>query len=202
MAGTDPKKDIKDIEKELNALKAKLDKTTSDSLEKLIQILKSGGASLSEWNTQLNLFSIKADQLSDDLDYVAKSLADSVNELGRGNEYLNQQIRSTRKLGSIAQDLLSMRRGDTTYDLKKIKSLEEQAKKHRQILESQIDQFSGDQEALDALNAKIAVSNDLLNSFQDITKEAKKFQKTMGLTGKLLVIKISFSKRRKHKTRY
>jgi hypothetical protein len=187
MAGTDPKKDIKDIEKELNALKSKLDKTTSDSLEKLINILKSGGASLSEWNTQLNLFSIKADQLSDDLDYVAKSLADSVNELGRlNNEYLSQQIKSTRKLGSIAQDLLAMRRGDTTYDLKKIKSLEEQAKKHRQILESQIDQFSGDQAALDALNAKIAVSNDLLNSFQDITKEAKKFQKTMGLTGGLL----------------
>jgi hypothetical protein len=186
MAGTDPKKDIKDIEKELNALKAKLDKTTSDSLTKLIQVLKSGGASLSEWNTQLNLFSIKADQLSDDLDYVAKSLADSVNELSQGDEYLNQQIRSTRKLGSIAQDLLAMRRGDTTYDLKKIKSLEEQAKRHRQILESQIDQFSGDQEALDALNAKIAVSNDLLESFENITKEAKKFQKTMGLTGGLL----------------
>jgi hypothetical protein len=182
----DPKKDIKDIEKELNALKAKLDQTTSDSLSKLIKNLKAGGASLSEWNTLLDAFSTKADSLADDLDYVSKSLTDSVNELIRGNEYINQQIKSTRKLGSIANDLLSMRKGESTYDLKKIKSLEEQAKKQRQILRSQLDQFVGSQKDLDALKDKIGVADDLLISFTQITEEARKFQKSMGITGGIL----------------
>jgi hypothetical protein len=182
----DPKKDIKDIEKELNELKSKLDKTTADSLTKLIKTLKSGGASLSEWNTLLDTFSIKADQLSDDLDYVTKSLTDSVNELIRGNEYINQQIKSSRKLTSIANDLLSMRRGDSNYDLKKIKNLQQQTLQQKRILESQLDQYAIGSQEREALEDKIKSANILLSSYEDITKEAKKFQSTMGITGGVL----------------
>jgi hypothetical protein len=182
----DPKKSIKDVEKELEALKSKLDKTTSDSLSKIIDRLKSGNASLAEWNTQLELFSIKADSLADSLDYISRSFTDSVNELAKGNEYINQQVRSTRKLSSIANDLLSMRRGDSTYDLKKIKNLEEQAKKHKRILESQIQQtVEGSKERNDLID-RINKTDDLLSNFKDITGEAKKFQKSMGITGGIL----------------
>jgi hypothetical protein len=182
----DPKKSIKDVEKELEALKSKLDKTTSDSLSKIIDRLKSGKASIAEWNTQLELFSIKADSLADSLDYISRSFTDSVNELKKQNEYITQQVRSTRKLSSIANDLLSMRRGDSTYDLKKIKNLEEQARKHRRILESQIQQsVEGSKERNDLID-RISKTDDLLSNFKDITGEAKKFQKSMGITGGIL----------------
>ncbi len=181
-----PKTEIKDIEKQLNELKSKLDRDTSEALTKLIQKLKSGTSSLSEWNSLLDVFSIKADTLSDDLDYVSRSLTDSVNELIRGNEYINQQVRSTKKLSSISQDLLSMRRGDSTYDLKKIKNLEEQAKKQRRILSSQLDQYAADSKDRKELESKIETTDKLLDSFKDITQEAKKFQKNMGITGGIL----------------
>jgi hypothetical protein len=181
-----PKNDIKDIEKQLNELKSKLDRETSEALTKLIQKLKSGTSSLSEWNSLLDVFSIKADTLSDNLDYVSRSLNDSVNELIRGNEYINQQVRSTKKLSSISQDLLSMRRGDSTYDLKKIKNLEEQAKKQRRILSSQLDQYAADSKDRKELENKIETADVLLSSFKNITQEAKKFQKNMGITGGIL----------------
>ncbi len=179
-------KDIKDIKRELDELRAKFDKDTAAALDRTIARLESGNASLSEWNTQLDLFKIKADTLADDLDYVAKSLSDSVTELIRGNESINQQVKSTRKLSSIAQQLLSMRRGDANYDLKKLKNLQQQTLQHKRILEAQLTQVVEGSIESAALKDKIKLSDDLLKSYEALTKEARKFQKSIGLTGAIL----------------
>jgi hypothetical protein len=178
--------EIKKVKKQLEDLKKSLDDISKQSLESILKTFSSGKYSLSEWNTQLDLFQLKADSLSDDLDYISKSFVDSVNSLKIQNEYINRQVGASRKLTSIADQLLSMRKGDSTYDLKKIKKLEEQAKMQKRILQSQIDQTVEGSKERASLNDKIKTTNILLENFTEITQEAKKFQKSMGITGGIL----------------
>jgi hypothetical protein len=179
-------KDIKDIKRELDELRAKFDKDTAAALDRTIARLESGNASLSEWNTQLDLFKIKADVLADDLDYVAQSLSQSVTELIKGNESINQQVKSTRKLSSIAQQLLSMRRGDATYDLKKLKNLQQQTLQHKRILQAQLSQTIEGSIERAALQDKIEQTNIILDKNKELVKEARKFQRSIGITGAIL----------------
>jgi hypothetical protein len=178
--------EIKKVKKQLEELKKSLDQTTAQSLQGIINKLITGKASLSEWNTLLDSFSIKADSISDDLDYVSKSLSDSVNSLVRMDENLAKQVKSTRKLSSLAQDALSMRRGDELLDKKKLKSLESQILKQKRVLQSILDVKEANGENVDALKADIDATDTLLSRFDDLYKSANKFGKSMGITGGIL----------------
>jgi hypothetical protein len=178
--------DIKKVKDELKKLKSQLDQTTAQSLQGIIDKLTRGKASLSEWNTLLDTFSIKADAISDDLDYVSKSLSDSVNSLVRMDENLAKQVRSTRKLSNLAQDALSMRRGDELLDKKKLKSLELQILKQKRVLQSVLDVKEANGENVDSIKADIDATDTLLGRFTDLYKAADKFGKSMGITGGIL----------------
>lgn len=178
--------EIKKVKKQLEELKRKLDQTTAQSLQGIIDKLIRGKANLSEWNTLLDSFSIKADSISDDLDYVSKSLSDSVNSLVRMDENLAKQVRSTRKLSSLAQDALSMRRGDELLDKKKLKSLESQILKEKRVLQSILDVKEANGENVDAIKADIKATDTLLSRFDDLYESANKFGKSMGITGGIL----------------
>lgn len=182
---SDPK-EIKKIKDELNKLKAQLDQVTAKSLQDIMNKMSQGKASLTAWNTLLETFSIKADELADNLDYISKSLTENVNELIRGDEFINRQVTAQRKLRNISEELLGMRRGDSDYDLKKIKKLEEQAKKQQTVLRSQLEQLKAGSEEAKALEEQLETVGNLLGSFKGITKEANKFEKSMGITGGIL----------------
>ena len=178
--------DIKKVKDELKKLKFQLDQTTAQSLQGIIDKLIKGKASLSEWNTLLDTFSLKADAISDDLDYVSKSLSDSVNSLVRMDENLAKQVKSTRKISNLAQDALSMRRGDELLDKKKLKSLESQILKQKRILQSVLDVKEANGENVDSIKADIDATDTLLGRFTDLYKAADKFGKSMGITGGIL----------------
>jgi len=134
-------KSKEDIEKELKALRENLDKADKVIFDRILKNLQSGSASLEEWNSALDLFKTKINSISDDLDYISTSFNNSISLLARGNSQLNKQLAALRKLLSISDELHSMRKGDSNYDLKKIKKLEEQAKKSYRILQSQLQQL-------------------------------------------------------------
>ena len=138
MAGD--KDEINKIKKQLEDLKGSFGKDLQKSIDEIIKRLSSGSTSLNEWKTQLTLFQTQADAVSDSLDYVSKSLSDSVNELKKGDEYLRKQVSSTRKLSSIADQLLSVRKGEASFDKKKIQNLKDQSKLHIQNLQSLLKQ--------------------------------------------------------------
>ena len=88
--------DINKIQKQLQDLKKHLDSIDKDSLDKIVKALKKGGAELSEWQSLLDAFQTRADKVSDSLDYVSQSLADSVNEMKRLNNSTEEFSRKQR----------------------------------------------------------------------------------------------------------
>jgi hypothetical protein len=168
--------EINKIKKQLEDLKKSLDDTSSKNIDRIIKSFTDGKASLAEWNQQLDLFQTQADLVSDSLDYVSKSLSDSVNQLRRGDELLRKQVNSTRKLSSIADQLLAIRKGESTYDKKKIDRLKEETKLRLQILNS-INQQNPSQ----ALQEDIKAATELLDAFDSIDKTASNINKQLGI---------------------
>jgi hypothetical protein len=179
-------KSKEDIEKELKALRENLDKADKVIFDRILKNLQSGSASLEEWNSALDLFKTKINSISDDLDYISTSFNNSISSLARGNSQLNKQLAALRKLRSISDELLSMRRGDLNYDLKKIKKLEEQAKKSYRILQSQLQQLQTQNQTDAKLVDQLEKAKLLLEQFEALKKEARQFEKSIGLTGTLL----------------
>jgi len=168
--------EINKVKKQLEDLKRSLDDISKKNIDRIIKAFTDGKASLAEWNQQLDLFQTQADLVSDSLDYVSKSLSDSVNQLRRGDELLRKQVNSTRKLSSIADQLLAVRKGESTYDKKKIDRLKEETKLRIQILNS-INQQNPSQ----ALQEDIKAATELLDAFEGINKTASNINKKLGI---------------------
>jgi hypothetical protein len=173
--------EIKKIKKQLEDLKGSFGKDLQDSIDQIIKRLSSGSTSLNEWKTQLTLFQTQADEVSDSLDYVSKSLSDSVNELKKGDEFLRKQVNSTRKLSSIADQLLSIRKGEASFDKKKINNLKDQQKLHIQNLQSLLSQQKAGSSMAKALQRDIDAAMDLNEGFEGIDKTASDINKQLGI---------------------
>jgi uncharacterized membrane protein len=173
--------EIKNIKKQLEDLKKNFGKDLQSAIDEIIKRLSSGSASLGEWKTQLDLFQTQADKVSESLDYVSRSLSDSVNELKRGDEYLRKQVNSTRKLSSIADQLLSVRKGEASFDKKKISDLKDQVKLHIQTLQSLKAQYAINSDRAKALQADIDAAMSLQEGFEGIDKTAADINKKLGI---------------------
>ena len=168
--------EIKKTKKQLEDLKRSLDDVSKKNIDRIIKSFTEGKASLEEWNQQLDFFQTQADSISEALDYVSKSLSDSVTQLKKGDELLRKQVNSTRKLSSIADQLLSIRKGYATYYKKKIDKLKEETKLRIQILNS-INQQNPSQ----ALQEDIKAASELLDAFEGIDKTASDINKQLGI---------------------
>jgi hypothetical protein len=173
--------EIKKIKKQLEDLKKSLDDVSKQSIDRILKSFTEGGASLSEWETQLENFQTRADSLSDSLDYVSKSLSSSVSELRQGNEQLRKQVAATRKISSIADQLLAIRKGDASFDKKKIEKLKEEAKLKLGILKSSQEQQTEGSASFKALQSDIDAAKELLSDFEGIEKTAAETNKQLGV---------------------
>jgi len=173
--------EIKKIKKQLEDLKGSFGKDLQDSIDQIIKRLSSGSSTLNEWKTQLTLFQTQADEVSDSLDYVSKSLSDSVNELKKGDEFLRKQVNSTRKLSSIADQLLSIRKGEASFDKKKINNLKDQSKLHIQNLQSLLSQQKEGSSMAKALQRDIDAAMGLNEGFDGIEETASNINKKLGI---------------------
>jgi hypothetical protein len=173
--------EIKKIKKQLEDLKKSLDDVSKQSVDRILKSFSEGGASLNEWRQQLEFFQDEADSVSDSLNYISKSLTSSVSELKQGNEELRKQVGATRKLSSIADQLLSIRKGDASFDKKKIEKLKDEAKLKLQILESTQKTNTFGSASYNALQNDIDAANELLSAFEGIESTSEKINKDLGV---------------------
>jgi len=173
--------EIKKIKKQLEDLKKSLDDVSKRSIDRILKSFTEGGASLNEWRQQLEFFQDEADSVSDSLNYISKSLSDSVSELRQGNEQLRKQVNATKKLSSIADQLLAIRKGDASFDKKKIEKLKDEAKLRLQILESSKSQYDENSASYRALQSDIAAATELLDDFQEIENTTADINKQLGI---------------------
>ena len=173
--------EIKKIKKQLDDLKKSLDDVSKQSIDRILKSFTEGGASLNEWRQQLEFFQDEADDVSNSLNYISQSLSSSVSELRQGNEQLRKQVGATRKLSSIADQLLAIRKGDASFDQKKIGALKDEAKLKLQILKSSQSQYSENSAGYEALQSDIKAAQELLGAFEGIEDTAEKINKDLGV---------------------
>jgi hypothetical protein len=173
--------EIKKIKKQLEDLKKSLDDVSKRSIDRILKSFTEGGASLNEWRQQLEFFQDEADSVSDSLNYISKSLSASVSELRQGNEELRKQVNATKKLSSIADQLLAIRKGDASFDKKKIEKLKDEAKLRLQILESAQKTNTFGSASYLALQNDIDAANELLDAFEGIESTSEKINKELGV---------------------
>ena len=75
-------------------------------------------------------------EVNSELSYVRDAFKDSVNELSKGNNYLNESKKALRGISSISQKLVSIKEGETKATTDQIKKLQTEAKLKFQMLQT------------------------------------------------------------------
>jgi hypothetical protein len=126
-----PEEELNSYKKRIEAaLKLdKLDKARRDRYQQEYKSLLASNSALESFKTLSEDINLILDQISDDLDYVVKSFKESVTELSKGKNLIQQQKSALDKLADVAKEVLNVRRGDADLDDKKFKKLTEQTNK-------------------------------------------------------------------------
>ena len=111
--------DINKINAEINKLRAELGKKPLQPFD--IKDLEKAQALFSALGAEVR-------EMSSDLDYVAKSFKDSVNELANQKSYLSSAKQSLNGIANISQKITNYRKGESSLTEKQLKDLQRQAK--------------------------------------------------------------------------
>jgi hypothetical protein len=111
--------DINKINAEINKLRAELGKKALQPFD--IKDLEKAKALFSALGAEVR-------EMSSDLDYVAKSFKDSVNELANQKSYLSDAKKSLNGIADISQKIINYRKGESSLTEKQLKDLQKQAK--------------------------------------------------------------------------
>jgi hypothetical protein len=166
--------DINKINDEINKLRAELKRDPlkpfdNNDLERAKQTLSGIRAEIRE--------------MSSDLDYVAKSFKNSVNELSNQKSYLSDAKKSLNGIADIARKITDYRRGESSLNEKQLKDLQNQARVRFEELEliKQVGNLS--QENQKELIKALAAQEDFNNSVEKTIEYQKQVNKEIGLLG-------------------
>ena len=170
--------DIQKLNDEINQLRAELGKRPlkpfdKDDLERAKSLLSGLRAEVRE--------------MGNDLDYVANSFKDSVNELSKQNVYLSDARKALNGIANISQKVIDYRRGESSLSEKQLKDLKNQARIRSEELEriKKIGILGGKNQAKNKkeINESLA-AYDLFEKAIDKTITAQKeVNKEIGLVG-------------------
>jgi len=146
----------------------------------MLRDLDARNAKEAEYITLLKAVKREFDEVSSSLSSISSILTDNVNELTRGREAINKTTSATRKLSNIASHLLSIRKGEASYDEKKLKNLKDEAKKRIDILNSMKANFSLGSTEREILEENISKSYEMLESFEKIKETHEETNKKLG----------------------
>ena len=178
-----------DILKRINKLLeegSNLSNKQREAFKNTLQDIQNGNNSLAQYNQLLGDIKNATDSISDDLDYINKSYADSLNELGKQNVALGTQKKALNAIRGIADDLQDIRRGDVTYTEKELKSLEEKSRKQYKNLQIARDIMKANGENTDAIDDQINKEELLIKAFEKVNEVNKKVNKELGFAPKIL----------------
>jgi hypothetical protein len=166
--------DIKKLNEEINKLRAELGRKPLKPFD--VNELEKAKALFSGLSAEVR-------EMGSDLDYVAKSFKDSVNELSRQNTYLSDARKALNGISNISSKILDYRRGETSMDEKTLQNLQKKATAQFRELErikaSKILEKENQRELEEALK-----SQDLFRkSLDDTIAAQKEVNKEIGLVG-------------------
>lgn len=166
--------DIKKINDEINKLRKELGKKPLKPFDE--KDLETAKALLSGLRSEVR-------ELSYDLDFVAKSFKDSVNELSKQNIYLASAKKQLTGISDISRKVVEYRRGDISLSEKQLKNLQKQAKSKFEILTS--DLLSGKLSEKQAEEVKNALESQelFMDALEKTIKYQKEVNKEIGLLG-------------------
>jgi hypothetical protein len=118
--------DIRQINDEINRLRAELGKRPLRPFDQ---------ADLERARATLTGIRAEVREMSSDLDYIAKSFKDSVNELSNQKAYLSDAKKAFNSISSISEKILDYRRGESTLNEKQLKDLQKQGRKRFEELQ-------------------------------------------------------------------
>ena len=145
-----------------------------------LQDLDKRNASEAEYIALLKNVQRELDEVSRSLSSISSILTDNVNELTRGREAIRQTTSATRKLSSIASQLLQIRKGEASYDEKKIQKLKDEAKSKIAILELQKMNFAESSAERSLIEENIRKSYEMLESIKGIKETHEETNKALG----------------------
>ena len=122
-------------------------------------------------------------EASSDLDYIAKSFKDTVNEMSKQNIYYNTAKKSINGIADISRQIVDFRRGETSLNEKQLKNLQNQARVKFEELKNAIK--SGQLKDKDLIAAQKALAEQIdFNAALDRTiKLQEQVNKEIGLLG-------------------
>jgi len=179
--------ELKNYQKRIEAaLKLeKLDKDRKRRLQEEYEALRKNNATVEEFRALSEDINTIIDTISDNLDYVARSFADSVSELTKGKSLINAQKSALEKLSGIARETLSIRRGDSDLDDKKFKKLQEQARRQTDILRTTRDQLAAQGKSTAEIEKQIMDTQLLKEGFDAVLKVNEEVEKKLGFIPQL-----------------
>ena len=155
---------IKKINDEINKLRAQLDKDPLKPFDE--KDLERAKALLSGLRAEVR-------EMASDLDYVAKSFKDSVNELSNQKLYLSDARKSLLGISEISKKIVDYRKGENSLSEKQLKDLQKQAKIKFDSLRN--DLKSGTLSKANTKELKEALKQEQL--FNDSVEKTIKYQK-------------------------
>jgi hypothetical protein len=179
------RKEIEDLIKSQKFLK-NLTISQQEGYVQMVDTLSKGKSTLNSWKTLSNDITNSIDDISDGLDYIAKSYADSLQDLVKQNVALSLQKKSLKSITSIANDLSSIRKGEVTYTDKQLKKLKEKADASYRDLIFARDLLEKQGKNTDVINKQIDDQKELNKGYKEIEETNKKINKQLGFTPAIL----------------
>jgi hypothetical protein len=174
--------EIKKVKKELEDLKKNFNDLGKASIDRTIRSLESGTSTLEDWNYELNNFQDQADKVSSTLDYVASSFKDSVNELSRQNVYLKSSKDILSDLAKKANEVLSMRRGETSINEKLVKDAKDKVALQERELRTNLARLNANSREAQEIRESIQALGDYKQALDDVLETNKNINKQLGAT--------------------
>jgi len=127
----------------------------------------------------------RLDSVRGDLDWINKSLTDSLNELSKQDVYLKMQKSSLSDISNIARQALAIRRGESDLNDKILKKLKEQTRENIRNLENVRDAYIKQGKSTEEINKQIASSKDLEKNLNDIEDTYENINSKLGFMPKI-----------------
>ena len=177
-----PEEELNSYKKRIDsALKLdKLDKARRDRYQAEYKALLANNAALESFKTLSEDINLILDQISDDLDYVVKSFKDSVTELAKGKNLIQQQKSALDKLADTAKEVLNIRRGDADLDDKRFRKLVEQTNKQQDSLRILRDTLKTQGQSTEEIDQQIKDVELIRQGFAKVLEVDKKINRQLG----------------------
>ena len=154
-----------------------LDKATKELYEAMFDAAGESATKLKKVNEEIGK---EIRRQASDLDYLAQSFKDSVDELTKGNSLLKDQRRSLNNLTKVARDLLDVRTGEVSVNQKALDKKKELIKQEQRNLEATARLLKAKGEDTAAIQDQIKQTKELLAGYHKIQDTVDKTNKSLG----------------------